>query len=374
MKSQQVSKIILIINNDFNDKVLELLSKCGILKFYNSVGRQNYLRKAMNFPNFFAGGHVVSARQSDIFRFYIPHEYEKRMLSYLSNRLNLKVAGNGSVFAQDAEIISKSRKLYSEEMLEKLPQADNCNLFSYNLVKAIVQHGSADSISKSILEMGYGVPAVYFGEGVGLRQKLGLLRIVIPADKEIILIPVLTSSTESFVETIKKVVRLDIPGRGVLFVEPIRAINVNIRIYQDTTLRHAATMDQIITSIDIMHGSTDWRARNVPAKSSKQSSREKEYCNFVLIAEEDSLGDTIQAALARGVGGATSTDYNEHFYDEEEKKMLSYQTKEGCEMIVNENQKNDILTVMKESGFYDDEINGILEITDLNFFYLPRNK
>jgi len=127
-------------------------------------------------------------------------------------------------------------------------------------------------------------------------------------------------------------------------------------------------MDQIINSIDTMHGSTDWRATAKHVKTFLHSGQK--HCKFVLIAEEDSLEETIQAALAAGVGGATSVDYNGHFYNEEEKKLLSYQTKEGCEMIVKEENKKDVLKAIEESDFYGGENKGILEIVDIDYFYI----
>jgi nitrogen regulatory protein PII len=366
MKTMQVSKIVLIIDYDFNARVLELLPRCGILDFYSSVGRQNHLRKAIKFPNPFADGYTLSTHRSDIFRFYVPREYEKHILNYISEQLTLKTAGNGSIFAENAEIIVSEHKLFDEEQLKKLPQTKETNLFSYHLVTAIVNRGTADFVSKNILKMGFGVPAVCFGEGMGLRHKLGLLRIVIPSDKEIMLVVVPPSSTGSLVETIRKSAQLDSSGKGVIFVEKVRAMNVNIRIYHDMQ-QHAATMDQIITSIDIIHGSTEWRART---RAGKHFSGEvQKYCNFVLISEEDSLADSVQAALAAGVGGATSVDYNGHFFDTEEQELHSFQTKEGCEMVAKEYKRSNIEKAIEESNFYGDICKGILEITDVNYFF-----
>jgi hypothetical protein len=363
----QVSKITLIIDSDFNKKVLELLPSCGILDFYSAVGRQNFLRKAIRFINPFTERYMVLPRQSDIFRFYVPNIYEKSVLSNISEHLALKTSGNGSIFAENAEVFVKNQKLYDEELLKKLPLREENNLFDYTLVEAIVQRDSADAISKNVLEMGYGVPAVCFGEGIGLRQKLGLLRIVVPANKEIMFFIVPPPNTQSLIDVVKKSAQLDTPGQGVILAESVRAMNVNIRIHLETQ-RHAATMDQIINSIDIMHGSTDWRSSAKSAKTILKGG-EKHY-RFVLITEEDSLEETIKTALEAGVGGATSVDYNGHFYDTEEKKLLSYQTKEGCEMIVKEENKKNVLKAIEESDFYGGENKGILEIVDVGYFYI----
>ncbi len=179
----------------------------------------------------FASGFELSSYRSDIFRFYVPKEYEKRILSYISEKLNMKTERNGSIFAENAEIIVKDRRLFDEEALENLPPVKENDSFSYHLVTAIVQRGTADFAAKSLLEAGFGVPAICFSKGMGLRQKLGLLRIVIPTDKEVLMILVPPSNTESVVDLIRKSAQLNSPGKGVVFVEKVRAMNVNIRIY-----------------------------------------------------------------------------------------------------------------------------------------------
>ena len=218
--------------------------------------------------------------------------------------------------------------------------------------------------------MGYGVPTVCFGEGVGLRRDLGLLRVVIPADKEIMLLTVPSSNVDPLVELIKKTARLNIPGRGIIFVKPIRAMNVNIRIYQ-AVRRHAATLDQIITSMDILRGSTDWRTRSDYHRSTV--AKGKKHCSVILIADEKSFQDSVQEALISEVGGATGTSYNWHSYDDDKKDLLTYQTKEGCEMIVEEGRKRNVLSLIEESGFCDNEVGGILEITELDAFIYRDN-
>jgi len=367
MRSEQVSKITLIIDSDYNENVLELLPSFGILDFYSTVSRQNFLRRAIRFPNPFAEGYMVLSRRSDIFRFYVPNAYEKSVLSYVSENLALKTSGNGSLFAENAEVFVKNQKLYDENLLKKLPPHEENNSFDYNLVKAIIQRGSADAISKNVLEMGYGVPAVCFGEGIGLRQKLGLLRIIVPAGKEIMFFVVSPSNTRPLIDVVRKSAQLDTPGQGVILVGGVRAINVNIRIHIETQ-RQVATMDQIINSIDVMHGSTDWRSAAKSAKTILKNSGK--YSNFTLIAEEESLEETIQTSLATGVGGATSINYNGHFYDEKEKEVRSYQNKEGCQMIVREEKKNGVLEAINESGFYGGKNKGILEIANVDYFYI----
>ncbi len=53
-------------------------------------------------------------------------------------------------------------------------------------ITCIVQRGEGDRIAKISLNTGASVPITTHGTGSGVRDKLGLLRITIPPEKELI--------------------------------------------------------------------------------------------------------------------------------------------------------------------------------------------
>jgi hypothetical protein len=175
------------------------------------------------------------------------------------------------------------------------------------------------------------------------------------------------TNTRSLIDVVKKSAQLDNPGQGVILAESVRAMNVNTRIYLETQ-RHAATMDQIINSIDLINGSTEWRSMSKFAKTALKHNGK--YNNFTLIAEEGTLEETIQTALENGASGATNMCRNGHYYDEIEKKVQSYQNKDGCKMIVREEKKESVLEAVEASGFYVGENKRILEIVNADYFYV----
>lgn len=92
------------------------------------------------------------------------------------------------------------------------------------LITCILQRGKADKVVKAALEAGAAGATVFFGRGMGLRDRLGLLGLAIVPEKEIIMIVSKQEETSRIFETIVKIAHLDTPGMGIAYVIPIHAV------------------------------------------------------------------------------------------------------------------------------------------------------
>ena len=159
----------------------------------------------------------------------------------------------------------------------------------------------------TVLEMGLCVPIVSFGEGMGLRNKLGLLRITIPVDKEILYFVVPERDTALVEGVAVHKARLDKPGQGFIYRYQVRAYAVNLRVRAGKR-SHAASMEQVISVLDELRGSSDWR-RLEPVKAKamkgKAAVNGSNLACLSILAEEGSVGGFVRAAMDAGAGGAT---------------------------------------------------------------------
>ena len=89
------------------------------------------------------------------------------------------------------------------------------------MVMAIVQRGKADAPIKAALKAGAQSAVAFFGRGLGIRERLGLLGLAVQPEKEIVMIVVPESLTESVVQAMVRAGNLDQPGVGFLFVLPV---------------------------------------------------------------------------------------------------------------------------------------------------------
>ncbi len=229
-----------------------------------------------------------------------------------------------------------------------------------------------------MLEMGLCVPIIGFGEGMGLRDRLGLLRITIPVKKELLWFLVPEGDSDFVLDTAVRKARLNEPGRGFIYRVPVRSVAVNSRLYIDHR-RHVATMEQVISAVDELRGSAEWRRIDGAGRGHREKARNAkvDLASFTLICEEGTVSDSVNAAMGAGAGGATLVGLS---LREENGKadppsagsapgdgatVVSH-ARETCDLIVQRELGERLETVVAECGFFSSPANGFVEISSVS--------
>ena len=217
-----------------------------------------------------------------------------------------------------------------------------------------------------MLEMGLCVPVVSYGEGMGMRDRLGLLRITIPQEKEMLWFLVPPGDADFVVDVAVRKAGLHEPGRGFIARAPVRALAVNSRMNLDRR-RHVASMEQVISTLDQLRGSTDWRRMSAAARRPRgaETRGREDMIRFTLICEEGSAAAPVRAALDAGAGGATLSRLSRRapaaHAGEEEVAMTSH-ARECCDLIVPRSLADRIEAAVARGGLFDEPANGFIEI------------
>jgi len=243
----------------------------------------------------------------DIYRFTIPLEDEQAVMSYLVHEAMLDQEGRGSIYSERTELlfheerVPLGRPFFAQEppvrtMIQHLAG-----------ITVIVQRGQGDTIARAALEMGVCIPSVTFGIGAGLRDKLGLIRITIPAEKEIVNIISPQHDVQGVLVRLIEAGKLDQPGKGFIFTYPVLRGVLNTRLYSGRHLS-AATLGQIVTALDELKGSTAWR-RKFTSTTDHKHSRKRSYLrdleDLSIFCTEGRATELAQVAMDAGASGAT---------------------------------------------------------------------
>jgi nitrogen regulatory protein PII len=173
------------------------------------------------------------------------------------------------------------------------------------LICCIVPRGEANGLARALLEMGLSVPTVSYGTGMGLRNKLGLLRITIPVDKEVIELVVDHDDAREVFSYLTDAARLRYPGKGFMYMSPLRLGLPNTRIYRGE-VRHVASMEQVIAAIDTLARDTGWRRKSFAGPGERRDRRfQSGMLSYTITCNEGDLEDLVRAAMGAGAGGAT---------------------------------------------------------------------
>ena len=261
----------------------------------------------------------ISARLEDAptdkIQFLVEPEHAESVVQDLIHVGELDLPGHGSVYAQqillygDPQTETQVHDI-GRSMTDGKTGTGPDLLQDLMLISCILSlPDSSRTIAALALDLGTSVPVVTFGAGTGLRDKLGLLRITVPAQKEIVQLIVPRHDTEGTIRLLIEQGRLNLPGRGFLYYTPISAG------YLDTGLRvgprdHAASIEQVIAAIDEIKGGTTWRRRfpTIDADSHDTSiAVARNNMELTVRCSEGSAGLLVDAALEEGARGATTS-------------------------------------------------------------------
>jgi hypothetical protein len=224
-------------------------------------------------------------------------------LGVLIRELDLHTPGHGAIFAQELQELGGSDLPVVDlkhEHGRHIPQ-------DLTLITGIQSlSGSGESLARLALNLGAGVPIVSLGTGAGVRDRLGLIRITISPEKELVNLMVPSHDADGLQALLIDEGHLDRPGGGFLYQTPIRfgLMDSLLRVGRQ---EHAASLEQIIAAIDDLKKGTTWRkrlfdARSAPGHRLPPGVSYREVC---FVCPDGDGAAFVQAAMTVGAAGAT---------------------------------------------------------------------
>ncbi|MDH3359773.1 MAG: P-II family nitrogen regulator [Desulfobulbaceae bacterium] len=89
------------------------------------------------------------------------------------------------------------------------------------LITCIVQRGKADKVVAAAMAAGAQGATISFGRGTGVRERLGLMGLLIRPEKEIIYIVTSQSESQKVMDAVVKAARLNDKGQGFAFLHDV---------------------------------------------------------------------------------------------------------------------------------------------------------
>jgi len=180
-------------------------------------------------------------------------------------RLDRKATG--AVFASPLQSLSigglfhTSCKPCNEQGISQSSAVENLDV-----IYCIVEKNKADGIARAAINAGAHGPVVHYGEGRGLRDRLGWLRITKQQEKEVLTVITEKHRADKLFDAMATAGQIDKPGGGFMYQLPIEKGLYNLPSYYEGN-RGRADMQQVISAIDHLMGHEDWRDRSMFARN-----------------------------------------------------------------------------------------------------------
>lgn len=307
----RVSRITCIINHLLKDKVSDFLKKLGVIAYIEN-GRT--VREFFKPQPFGLPGNVVKLQNSavDIFRFSVPRETSQQVIEKIIRLADLHIPGRGTIFSQDLMEFSKEPFSINHEALDN----DIINDSEVNILRKLSYvicvlsvPGSGENLARIALDLGICVPLITYATGNDIRDQLGLIRITISPEKEIVHLIMPEQDSDSIIRLLIEQAKLDKPGRGYIYQTPVSMGLLDTRL-KTGKQNYAASMEQIIAAIDSIKEGASWRKR-LDTDSQEQfgdrSMIPQDNCEISIISDEDRIDRLREACLKVGATGATTS-------------------------------------------------------------------
>ena len=365
MKTVKAAQVTCTIYNPVTDKVLDTLKALDVQEYHLQPSRAVVLKRRTGFLGIGAGI-VQEEEPADKFIFFVSPEDAKAAVQALVSAGDLHVPGHGSAVYEEVEICRGSA--WHEHPLTPVPGTENVvteeNLASLNCT---VQRSQGDRLVKAVLGLGIPMPHVTTGEGTGIREKLGVIRITVPAVKDIIHAVASDHEATDIIGSLVDTARLD-RFPGFIYASPIAGGVINNMVIRGQ--RHSASIEQLIGAVDKLMGSPDWRKRSLGDDDSTK--RHKYLYNMVsltLTCNEGRAGDLVRAALAAGAGGSTISKVRYAHMDGADTPVSG--AREMADLVIGKDEVDGISASLEAAGIFDEAAAGIIALKPVSVACTP---
>lgn len=351
-----ISRITALVNRGISRNILESLKEAGVSDICLTAGRSPVIGERRGLSSLFRGSDLQED-PVDIYSFVVAREMEEPLMDWIIDRGELNLPGRGSVYSEEIGI-PIAHAVFQENRPAPI-QAEKPDVRPSRLtgISCIVQRGQGNPVAKVPLYTGSCVPSIHYGIGTGVRDKMGLLRITIPAEKELITMASTAHDAEVVMEMMIEVGKLAQPGKGFIYLFPVKRGLMNLQVIRGEK-RQAASVEQIVAAIDHLKGGTEWRRWS--GKTKKKEDRIRYLSGLVdltLITDEGTGSALVKAAMSVGAPGATIHKVR-HIRPQDSPLSQVSPAREACSMIVSEDQVERTIQALKEAGALGDRCHG----------------
>lgn len=355
----KVVKITAMINKVVSPVILDALKAGGLEDINIATGRVMILEEQRGLLAALSSEEALGSNPTDVLSILVSPDLEEPVLKLIVEKGRLDEPGRGSVFSEDVDLL-KAHDLCQENRVGNFEAGDALTPTHLMGICCIVQRGQGDALSRVVLDTGTCVPAITFGQGTGLRDKLGLLRITIPADKDIINVVASAYDAESVMDMMIDVGKLDEVGKGFIYTYPVKSGVIDKKINYGVA-RHVASIEQIISAVDGLMEGMEWRRRGGLHGEGNSPQGDRTYLtdllDVTLICDEGRGEDLVREAMDAGAAGATLSKQKHFSLNNMHDGHIS-PARVTCSMIIGETQVEQILQALDGAGAFDDHTHG----------------
>ncbi len=160
----------------------------------------------------------IKSQKKEVINFLLEKDKAKDVLDYFSKELQLHEPGHGIAYTTPVIIASQTID-YKQDAWNTLQGTEGKSM--YNKLTVVVNRGMAEDVMDIAHKSGVKGGTVMHGRGTGSEYTAKVFGMEIEPEKELVMILLPSELLDKVVNNLYKELKLDVPGNGILFVEPI---------------------------------------------------------------------------------------------------------------------------------------------------------
>lgn len=213
LKSSQFELLTIIVNNGLGTKILRAAKKSGVCGGTILLGRGTVKSSFLKFLELYDEEKeiiLIAAGQSIAFR----------LLEYLDKEYNFSKPHHGIAFCTPIKNVIGSNhcKTYITD------ESEGVKPIMYNAIYVIIDKGNAEAVIEVATKAGSAGGTIINARGSGIHETSKLFSMEIEPEKEVVLIISEISKTEAIASSINDTLKLDEPGKGIMFVQDVSKV------------------------------------------------------------------------------------------------------------------------------------------------------
>ncbi|NSL50960.1 P-II family nitrogen regulator [Bacillus sp. P2(2020)] len=202
--------ICVIVNNGLGSKILQTAKKCGVSGGTVLLGKGTIKNRLLELL-------AINDVRKEIVLMVTNKKTAEYALEHLEKKFKFSKPNHGIAFTTSVLQIIGARSCNNEQIQEEREVQNSM----YHAITVIVDKGKAEKVIDAAVEAGSKGGTVINGRGSGIHETSKLFSMAIEPEKEIVLILSEKESTEAIVSAIRKKLKIDEPGMGIIFIQDV---------------------------------------------------------------------------------------------------------------------------------------------------------
>lgn len=161
----------------------------------------------------------IKSQKKEIVSIIAEKERTHELMDHLTEELQLTEPGHGIAYATP---VTTAEQIIKKEEQDSLNSLEGVNM--YKKMTVIVNRGMADNVMDIARKAGVKGGTVIHGRGTGSEFTEKLLGVEIVPEKELVIILMPSELVSKVTGDLYRELQLDVPGNGILFVEPVSEV------------------------------------------------------------------------------------------------------------------------------------------------------